>query len=112
MRKFVVHSVKSSSVIMEIECDRVTPMQDPSVLWSLLPGEYRASILAPKIFVEKNGKPAVWCSFAIYDTLEIAKAMFEKLTREEFDFNFRKYDTAFTEEDVQAVLTAVQVVML
>lgn len=112
MRKFVVYSVKGLPIIMEIECEQVTPMHDPSILWSVKPGEYRARILAPKNFTEKDGKPAVWCSFAIYDTLEIAKEMNEKLTREGFDFNLRKYGTAFTEEDVQAAVAAVQVMML
>lgn len=111
MRKFIIHSGRDKTAIMEVECQLITPVEDPSVMW-LPKGEYRARLLKPATFVEKDGKPLVWHSIAFYDTLEIAKEAHAVMTRAAFEFEFKKYKTAYTEEQVQATLASTEVVML
>lgn len=124
MRKFVLQSKKGVSAIMEVECEIIQALEDPSILWALKPGEYRARILAPESFHQKvektvDGKkvsvmvPDIWCSHAFYDTLESAKETCFKLIRSEMiDFAIRKHRQPATEEEVQAAIDAVEVVML
>jgi hypothetical protein len=123
MRKFTIQSKKGKTVIMEVECKVITPMEDPSVLWALKPGEYRARILAPECFHQRvetdvNGKkefvlvPDVWCWHALYDDKGQALAAANKLIEQEFEFNKRKYDKEYTDADLAAAFLAIEVVML
>lgn len=123
MRKFVLQSKKGKSSIVEVECEIVQPVEDPSVLW-LQPGEYRARILAPASFhqrIEKvvDGKkeptmvPDIWYSHSFYETLEAAQAECVRLIRSEMvDFAVRKHREPASEDEVQAAIAAVEVVML
>jgi len=123
MRKFTLHAKKGKSYIMEVECELIRPIEDPSILWSLNPGEYKARILAPDTFhqrVEKvvDGKkevamvPDVWCWHAFCDTLEEAKEKAALLVRQSFAFDERKYGKTYTEEEVLAAIAVIEVVML
>lgn len=124
MRKFVFHSKKGTTSIMEVEVEIVRPVEDPSVMW-MQPGEYRARIMQPTSFHQRverkladgskqvTMEPDVWCSHAFYDTLEAAKVKLESLTRGGFEFEIRKgRKTEYTEEEVQAAIAAVEIVML
>lgn len=124
MRKFTIHSKKGKTAIMEVECEIILALEDPSVLWSLKPGEYRARILAPASFHQKvervvDGKkesvmvPDIWCSHAFYESIEEARSVCERFIRSEMvDFALRKHRAPATEEEVQAAISAVEVVML
>lgn len=122
MKKFVIHSRKGTTSIMEVECELVQAIEDPSIMW-LPAGEYRARVLEPAALHQKieklvDGKkvvtlvPDVWCSHSFYSSLEEAKVQGERLVRHGFEFALRKHGTAFTEEDVQSALAAMKVVML
>lgn len=122
MIKYVVHSKGNKLVIFEVELEIVSAVEDNSIMF-LYPGEYKARILKPDIFhqrIEKmiNGKrefvlvPDVWHSFAFYDDLESAKQASVDLVRAEFNFNLRKYKTAYTEEDVVKALDTLEVIRL
>jgi len=124
MRKFTIHSKKGKTTIMEVECEIILALEDPSVLWALKPGEYRARILAPESFHQKvekvvDGKkefvmvPDIWCWHALYESVEEARGVCESFIRSEMvDFAMRKHRTPATEEEVQAAINAVEVVML
>lgn len=124
MRKFTIQSKKGKTAIMEVECEIIQAIEDPSVLWSLNPGEYRARILAPESTFQKvkqkdeAGKevfvmvPDIWCWHALYDSKEEAEAAAVQAIRNGFAFDERKYDKAYTEEDVQAAIAAIEVVAL
>jgi hypothetical protein len=119
---FTIVSKKGKTSITEVECELISALEDPSVMW-LNPGEYRARILKPDSFHQKvekevDGKkvfvmvPDVWCWHSFYDTLEQAKEVAAKLIRNEFAFQERKYRIDFTEEDVQKAIAAIDVVKL
>jgi hypothetical protein len=111
MRKFIIELAHGKTNIQEVEIEIVTPLEDPSVMW-LPQGEYRAHVVKPRVFTEKDGKKSVWCSFVFCDDLETAKVKAEHMIRDSFEFELRKYSTEFTEEQVQTALAEVQVVML
>jgi hypothetical protein len=111
MRKFIIELAHGKRSIQEVEIEVITAVEDPSVTW-LPKGEFRARVVKPRTFKEKDGTPAVWCSFVFCEDLESAKAKCEQMVRESFDFELRKYETAFTEEQVQQALSEVEVVML
>jgi hypothetical protein len=122
MRKFTIQCKKGTTSIMEVEVEIIKPLEDASVMW-LKPGEYRARILLPKSFHQKiersvDGKketvtvPDVWCWHAFYDSLEDAQIQAEYLTTYSFEFDFRKYGTAFTQENISAALSAINVIRI
>jgi hypothetical protein len=111
MRMFSIYSRRGKTTIYEVECEKITPMQDPSVLW-LPQGEYRARVLAPAIFHEPVGTgpevaPPIYHSHAFLATVEEAMAQVEVWARIP-----PKRATPKTEEEIQAALAAVEVVML
>lgn len=123
MRKFVVYSRKGPTSILEVEVELITALEDPSIMWALQPGEFRARILKPILFHQKiekevEGKkevtlvPDVWYSHSFYETLEDAHAAAAKLARSSFEFELRKYGKAYTEEDIQAEVSTIKIVML
>ncbi len=111
MRKFIIQSGRGKTSIMEVECEIISAVEDPTVLW-LPTGEYRARITAPASFKEKDGKAPIWYSFNFIEDLASAQKKCEGTVREEFEFNLRKYGTNFTEEEVQKALSEVETVML
>lgn len=111
MRKFIIQSGRGKTSVMEVECEIITAVEDPSVLW-LEPGEYRARVVAPATLKEKDGKAPIWYSYNFSDDLASARKKCESFVRGEFEFNLRKYGTEFTEEEVQKVLSEVETVML
>lgn len=122
MRKFVIHSKKDKSVIFEVEVEIISAMEDLSVTW-LPAGEYKARIIKPDLFhsrVEKTIgdkkefvlEPAVWYQFAFYDSLELAQIKCAELIRKDFEFNQRKHQTSFSEEDVLNAIATIEVISL
>jgi hypothetical protein len=122
MKKYTIQSKKGKTSIIEVEIEVVKQLEDPSVGW-MNTGEYKARILKPTSFHQKlekivDGKseltivPDVLCWHAFYSTLEEAKAYSEELIKHEFKFMLRKHNVAYTEEDVQAAIAAVEVLAL
>jgi len=114
--------MKGKVAIYEVEVEVLSPMDDPSVMW-LKAGEYRARVVQPTIFHQKvertrDGKkettlvPDMWYSFAFHDSYESALADASNLVRQEFEFNLRKYKTSYTEEDVAAAISAIELIAL
>jgi hypothetical protein len=122
MRKFIIQSKKEETSIMEVECEKVQPLEDPSVMW-LPAGEYRASVLLPTTFHQKferlvEGKkvvtmvPDVWHSHAFYDTLELAQAQVKDIILSEFKTNLRKYGTIINVVDLNVAYESVKIITL
>lgn len=116
---FTIYVRKGKISIYEVECEKITPTEDPSVLW-LQAGEYKARILSPSLFHEKIGAgdsakvvPMIYCSHALYSDLEAAKACVEKDIRyDATTFQIRKEREPKSEEEIQAALSAVEIIML
>ena len=117
MRKFYLHYQKDSTSVVEVECEIITGMEDPSVMW-LPPGEFRARVVAPTYLYErkKDSKeliPPVWYTHAFYDSIELAMQQAEKDIRNGFERDIAKHKIeSYTEEDVKAKLAEITVVML
>ncbi len=123
MRKFVVQSKKGKSSIVEVECEVIQGVEDPSVLW-IPAGEYRARILSPETFHPRkeqvvDGKPTtvltldVWYSHAFYPSIEAAKLECEKSIRYELiQFAVSKHRAPATEEQVQEALSKIETIRL
>lgn len=71
MIKFVVHSVKGITSIVEVECE----MMPKSYSYSLKEGEWMAKITAPSFMYEKDKVvenkmvPPIWCWWAFHDSV-------------------------------------------
>lgn len=122
MRKFIIHSKKEEISVMEVECEKVQPVDDPSVMW-LPADEYRARVLLPTTFHQKHeslveGKkvvtmvPDVWHSHALYDSLDLAVWQASILIRFELETNLCKNGTAFDLETVNDAILAIKIVRL
>lgn len=123
MRKFIVYSKKGKTSVMEVECELIHTLEDTSIMY-LKSGEYKARILSPTLFHQKvekiteDGKkittlvPDVWFSHSFYETIELAKIKAESLVLYEFEFGLQKHGASFSEEDVQAGIQAIEIVML
>jgi len=119
MRKFVINSKKGATSIYEVECEKITPLEDSSVLYSFN-GEYKARILKPAIFHEKEDSstkaklvPVIWHSYAFYDSLEAARAVAEKnMMYDMVEFAISKNRTPATKEEVAAAIAAIEVIYL
>ncbi len=124
MRKFTIQSKKGKTIVMEVECEIIQPIEDPSVMWALKPSEYRARITAPESLYQKvkkkdeTGKevfvmvPDVWCWHALYDDKGQALSAANKLIEQEYEFNKRKYGQEYTDTDLAAAFLAIEVVTL
>lgn len=119
MKKFTVRTVKGVTSIHEVELEILPSIGEPG----LKAGEWKARILKPDTFHMKrervvDGKkevfyePDVWCWHAFYDSKEEACAAATKLIEQEFEFNLRKYKTAYTDVDVAAAIMAITLVKL
>jgi hypothetical protein len=108
---FSIYSRRGQTTIYAVECEKITPMQDPSILW-LPQGEYMARVLAPAVFHEPVGTgpevvQPIYHSHAFYSTAAEAMAQVEVWVRAPV-----KRGTPKTEEEIQATLAAVKVVLL
>lgn len=115
MKKFVINNGRQKTSIMEVECELVTALEDPSVIW-LPVGESKMRILFPTTFHEKRETglvPTVWYDHSFYNTVEEAKVVVEQNIRYTMvDFAKSKHQLAATEEEVQKTISEVEVVML
>lgn len=122
MRKFIIQSKKGKTSVMEVECELISALEDPSVMW-LRADEWKAKILLPTSLhmkVEKNidGKkeiilePDVWCWHAFYSSLEEAQRQAADLICQEYDFNHRKYGKLYIAQDIKNSINDIEVVLL
>ena len=115
MRKFVIHFIKETTTIIEVECEKISGLEDPSVLW-LPSGEFKVKISAPKSILNKetNGTYSAisYYNHGIYDSYEEALKATEFLIRKSFELNAVKHNSSFSEEDIQAKLLTVQTIKL
>tara|TARA_B110000503_G_C6997123_1_gene349902 strand:- start:150 stop:503 length:354 start_codon:yes stop_codon:yes gene_type:complete len=117
MIKYIIYTKKENFSIMEVDCEKILPIEDPSVL--LLPNnEWCARIIKPSIFNKTlssnkdNSSCEIWYSHFLFDSIEEALIKLEKMVREDFKFNFMKNNVQFSEIDIQKVLNNVQHSML
>jgi hypothetical protein len=115
MRKYIIYSPKGKTSIVEVECELISGLEDQSIM-QLPNGEFKAKILAPNFLFELNsaGKSVspIYYSHAFYSTEADAKVQAEKDARSLFERDLSKKDIAYTEEEVQAKLLSIQVVLL
>lgn len=117
MIKYIIYTKKENFTIMEVECEKILPIEDPSVL--LLPNnEWCARIIKPSIFNKilssnkDNISYEIWYSHFLFDSIKEALIKLEEMVREDFKFNFMKNNVQFSEIDIQKVLNNVQHSML
>lgn len=103
---------------MEVECEKVLPMEDPSVLF-LNENEWCARIIKPSCFKkailsnQKNkDQYEIWYSNFLFDSMELAFSKLEKIVREDFNLLFLKKNISFSEDDIQKTLSNVEYAML
>lgn len=114
MIKYIIYTKKENFTIMEVECEKILPIEDPSVL--LLPNnEWCAKILKPIMFnktLPSNKKDhhsyEIWYSHFLFNSIEDAFIGLEKMIREDFNLNFIKNNFQFSEIDIQSTLSNVQ----
>ena len=112
MRAFFTECRKGKYTIYEIEYEKVLPLQDPSVLWTLRPGEFKFNITAPAVLYN-GGKDNIYMSFALLSSLEEATTSVVTGIRYEMtEFQVRKNREPATEEAVQAAIAEIKTVML
>lgn len=115
MRMFVINNGRQKTSIMEVECEKITALEDPSVMW-LLPSDSKYRILAPTSFHEKKetgSAPPVWYSHSFYERLEEAKSVVEKNIRYTMtEFAKAKHQSVATEEEVQKAISEVEVIFM
>lgn len=80
MKKFVIHSTRGKTSVMEVECEKLSRMDHFHM--GLKEGEWMGKITAPQSLFEKtlDGKlvPPVWCWWAFYETAEEYLASIKK----------------------------------
>jgi hypothetical protein len=80
MRKFVIHSFRGATTIMEVECEVLSRH-----MFTLKEGEWMGKITAPESLFEKQGdgslKPPVWCWWAFHETAEECMVKIEQDAR-------------------------------
>lgn len=116
MKKFIIHYLKGTISIVEVECELITGMQDPSIMW--LPfGEYCARILSPKMLLEKNNMGEevgpIYYGHAFYNSEQDCRVKIDHDVRDFFKRSLIKDKTkTYTEEDIQAKLLTIQTIKL
>ena len=119
MKKFTIHVRRNEHTIYEVECEKLQPIDDPSVMW-LKEDEYKARVTAPEALLEKKVEgdkttftQPVWCSHAFYDTVLEAETRCAKDIRHEMvEFAMQKRRAAASEEEIRAEVAKIKVVML
>lgn len=117
MKKFVIHSVKGSASIIEVEVIKLSPMECPASI--LQEGEWMGRIISPEFLFEKiaDGKaaPPIWCWWAFYDSVELCLAQLHEETKVSLLRSKHKHNTTgesveVSEEEISAVLSAVKII--
>jgi hypothetical protein len=126
MRKFIVHPkplpgypTSFAPSVIEVECQLITAMEDPSVMW-LPVGEFKARILGPQFLLDQEAKAGgvieytcpIYCSHALFWTINQARAAAERMIRSEFERAQRKQGISFTEEEVRDKFAQIKEIML
>lgn len=120
MRGFIIQHLKGDFQIQEIEYEKVLPMEDPSVVWSLKEGEFRFKVLTPtslydrdKFLTDEKGKPSltppVYHSHALYPSLGYAEVWAQQFIRKEFERALMKHGAKYSEEDVQKKIKEIKI---
>lgn len=110
MKKFIIYR----NSIMEVECTKLTPVEDPSIAFLPL-GEYKARIDAPTTLHEKIDTKMVkptWFSFAFFDTIDAAQKSAEADIRVVLERNKTKNGIEFTDEDIRKQLAEIKIITL
>lgn len=118
MRKFIISTLKGDTAIMEVECELISSLEDPSVMW-LPPGEFKIKITAPKELLTKKmvGKdtilePTIYYNHSIFSSEEEAIRSAHQLIRKTIELRCIKHKTEFKEEDVLAEFVKIKKVKL
>lgn len=118
MYKFVIYSRKGKTTVYEVECEKILPMEDPSIMWAPQ-GEYRARIFRPETLFEPDlvdgtkMVPPVWCDHAFYETSAAALAVARKWVRHELvDYQIQKKREPKSEDEVRLAEDAISIVIL
>lgn len=116
MKKFTIIYRKGVTVLQEVELELIQPLEDPSLLWSLKPAEYKARVLKPNSLYEKqsDGKltAPVWYSHAFYSSEEEARTHAEQDITAEFQRTAQKSNTEFDVVACLARCKEIQVIIL
>lgn len=100
MRKFIVQCKSSKATVSEVECNKITPLENPSVLF-LKPGEYYAHI--PSL-------NEVWCWFAFFETEQEAYNHAVYLVKWGLiDYAKAKHRPEATQEEIDAAIAGIQI---
>ena len=122
MRMFIVHTralagcckTGDAPLIVEVEGEIVTGLQDPSVMW-LPKGEFLFKIVRPESLHETHDKVTtlpVYYSHSIFDSLDSARQKAELMITSGFEFELRKHQVSYTPEQVAEKIAGIQEVML
>jgi hypothetical protein len=136
MRKFVIHTrslfggkTNDLPIILEVEGEIITAMEDPSVLF-LPEDEFKFCILKPETlyetkeiihtdkYREKITVPPIYHSHSVYETKYQARVAAEKMIRHELQFVLRKqlYTSigleSYTDQELQAKYEEIKEVLL
>ncbi len=106
MIKYVVQHLKGVTSVLEIECTRLTPLEDQSVAF-LSSNDYKVKITEPKSLAGE-----VWFGWALFDSSE--QAMFQAVLDmvEEAQRNERKHKVPYDKEATLAKSKEIPVRML
>lgn len=125
MRKFIVYTraipgcckTTDTPAVVEVEGDKVAGSDAP--FGTLLRLEYWFSISQPEFLYEtrevkgiKSVIPPIYHSHAIYDTVDQAIAAAEKMVRDGFEFEARKYGTDYSIVDLLNKIKEIQVIKI
>lgn len=103
MRKYIVQHLKGVTSILEIECEKVTLLEDPSLAWSLKNFEYKVKVSKPVSFAGE-----ILCWWALFATEPLARQQAEKELIEEAKRNARKEGRLFTVPELGKILQKVK----
>ena len=130
MRAFVIYtrsvpgSKTKGTTILEVEGEKVSTLEDPSVSW-LPAGEFKFKITAPHFLYEKTELedpadpkkkltiPPIYFSHSIFLSSAEARVSAEKMMKEELEFEVRKGRIAsYAEEDLKEKYALIQEIVL
>lgn len=118
MKKFIIHSLKGEFSVVEVDCEFVSPMEDPSVLW-LKDGEFKVKITAPSFLLEKKVKgketiyaPAYYYFHSVFDSQEQALDVLKIDIRKSMQRDAEKRNLSLNEEDVIKAINEIKIINL
>lgn len=110
-KMFAILCRKNETTIYEVEIEKISSIEDPSVLW-LKDEEFKARIVKPSVFADSHG-PTIYYSHALYSSEEEARMALEKEMRYEMtEFQLRKKGEVMEEEDIQDAIAEVKTVFI